>query len=304
MNIEASKKTICIKRIVSQQIKKFELNEDVIIPDIKPDILKSIKENGNVCIYKKEVLDGKIKLDGSVNIYIIYLADSDKDNIRGINTNIDFKEIFDCKEAKSSMCLEEKVNIKSIECKVLNGRKVTLKIEMEAVLVLYINEDISVVNNIENIMDLQKINKNIRINSVIGSNTIKTYAKETIKIDTTDILGEILKLDLNIINKDMKVSYNKVLAKADAEVKIMYLTENNLIKSVEEKIPIMGFIEMPNISENDICEVLYTVKNIITKPNSEEEHSIYVELEMELTCNAFKEEELDILKIYTVQQEI
>lgn len=54
----------------------------------------------------------------------------------------------------------------------------------------------------------------------------KASAKENIVIDDTDNLLEILSLDLNIINKDTKISYNKVLAKADVEVKMLYLTED------------------------------------------------------------------------------
>lgn len=296
MKVEVTKKDICINRVVTQQVNKFNVEEDVIIPDIKPDILKSISESGNICVYKKEVLDGKIKIDGSINIYLIYLADSEKDNIRGINTNIDFKEVFDCKEAKSSMSLEEDIKIKSIQCKVLNGRKISLQVELEASLTLYANDNISIVNNVDNIDDIQKIDKVVNINSVVGNNVAKTYAKETIKIDSGDNLAEILKLDISIINKDTKVSYNKVLAKADAEVKIMYLTEDNRIRNVEEKIPIMGFIEMPDISENDICDVKYTIKNILIKPNSEEEHSIYIELEMEISCSAFKEEGIEVIE--------
>ena len=295
MKIETKKKDICINRIVTQKTEKFDLEEDVIIPDIKPDILKALSESGNVCIFKKEILDGRIKLDGSVNVYLVYLADSEKDNIRGINTNIDFKETFECKEAKKSMDLYEKICIKSIECKVLNGRKISLKVELEVILTLYSNENISIVNNIENVKDIQTRSRDAKINSLVGANTIKTYAKETIKINTEDKLAEILKLDINIVNKDIKISYNKVLAKADAEIKIMYLTEDNRINTVEAMVPVMGFIEMPDISDDNICDVKYTIKNILIKPNPEEEHSIYIELEMEIVCYAFKEEEVRII---------
>lgn len=50
-------------------------------------------------------------------------------------------------------------------------------------------------------------------------------AKETIVIDNTDNLLEILSVELNIKNKDTKISYNKILSKADLEVSILYLTE-------------------------------------------------------------------------------
>lgn len=296
MKIETLKKSICINRIVTQKTERFTLEEDVIIPDIKPDILKPISTSGNVCIYKKEVLDGKVKLEGNVNVYLIYLADSEKDNIRGINTNIDFKEIIECREALDGMSVNEKVKIKSIECKVLNGRKINLKVELEIEITLYANEDLDIVNDVQNIQDIQEIRKNVKFNSVVGSNSTKTYAKETIKIDTGDTFAEILRVDISIINKDNKMSYNKILAKADADVKVMYLTEDNRIRNVEEKIPIMGFVEMQNISEDDICDTKYTIKNIIVKPNSEDDHSIYVEIELDVSCNAIKQEEIEILE--------
>ena len=296
MKIETEKRNICVNRLVLQKTERMVLEEDVIIPDIKPDILKPISSSGNVCISKQEVLEGKIRLEGNVDIYLMYLADSERDNIRGINTNISFKEIIECQAATSKMKVDAKVAIKSIECKVLNGRKVNIRVELEAFVKLYDNEELNIVSNTRNINDIQTIRKNIKLNSVVGSNCTKTYAKETIKIDSADNLAELLRVDLVIINKDVKISYNKVLAKADINVKMIYLTEDNRIRSVEEKIPVMGFIEMMNISEEDICDVRYVIKNILIKPNSEEEHSIYVEIELELMCEAFKEEEIEIIE--------
>jgi hypothetical protein len=296
MNIETTDKKININRMVSTQKKKLLIEEDIIIPDIKPDILKTIGTSGNVCISKKEAQEGRVKLDGYINVNIIYVADSENDNIRGINSNIDFKEIVECKEATSKMNVSENTSIKSIECTILNERKISIKIELMVEIILFNNEEISLVNGIRNISDLQTITNVIKINSMIGANSTKTYAKETVKIDTSDDFVEVLRTGINIINKEVKISYNKILAKAEAEVKFLYLTEDNQIRRVEEKIPVMGFIEMPNISEEDICDTKYTIQNIIIKPNSQEEHSIYVEIELEIMCSAFKEEEIEIIE--------
>ena len=67
----------------------------------------------------------------------------------------------------------------------------------------------------------------------------------------------------------------------------------------------MGFIEMNNISEEDICDTRYVIRNIIIKPNSEEEHSVYVEIELEISCNAFKEEEINMVEdLYSPSREL
>ena len=53
----------------------------------------------------------------------------------------------------------------------------------------------------------------------------------------------------------------------------------------KNRVPLVGFIDMPNIKKKNICETTYTIKNIIIKPNSVEEHSIYIEMEVEISLH-------------------
>ena len=75
----------------------------------------------------------------------------------------------------------------------------------------------------------------MKVNSLVGMGSTRIDAKETIAIDAIDNLAEILKLSMDIGNKDIKMSYNKILTKAEANIKIIYLTEDNRIKKIENK---------------------------------------------------------------------
>ena len=90
----------------------------MIVPDSKPDILNTINTSGNVCIYKKEVMDGKIRIDGNILTYIMYLADGGTDNVRGLNTGLDFSETINVPELEANMSVNLFASIKFIECKV------------------------------------------------------------------------------------------------------------------------------------------------------------------------------------------
>ena len=105
-----------------------------------------------------------------------------------------------------------------------------------------------------------------------------------------------MKAELNITNRDIKISYNKVLAKSELNVKIMYLTDDNRINSVESTIPVMGFIDIENVTEENICNTQYEIKNVVIKPNNTEEHSIYVEAEIEICCEIFKNQEINVIQ--------
>ena len=77
----------------------------------------------------------------------------------------------------------------------------------------------------------------------------------------------LLQAQVCLVDKDIKISYNKVLTKAEAEIKIMYLTEDNRINVVTYKIPVVGFIDIADVSEENICDVNYEIKHIIINPN-------------------------------------
>lgn len=295
MAVETTRDNICVNHIIGQKIENFMVEADSIIPDIKPDIINAISTNGTVCIYKKEINEGKIKIDGAIDTYIMYLADDENNNVRGLNVSLDFTQVIDMERTMPDMNLETNIKLKTIECKVINGRKISVKAFLEANVKVTTKEDIDIINNV-NLKGIQMLNKSLNINSLIGSGCTKTYAKDTLIIDNIDNLSEIMKVDVHISNKDVKVSYNKILAKSDLNVRLLYLTDDNRINSVESTIPVMGFIDMPDVSEENICDTKYEVKNLIVKPNNVEEHSVYLEAEIEIFCEVYKNQEINLIQ--------
>lgn len=296
MAVEASKETLCINQIIGQKTDTAIIEEDFVVPDIKPDILNSINADGTVCIYKKEIMDGKLKVEGCINAYIIYLADDEQTLVRSLNTSLNFSQTIDFAQLRVGMRIESNISIKSIECRVLNGRKINVRAMLDIDLKAYSNENLEFLKEIENIKDVQLLKKDFSINSLLGSENTKVYAKDTVVIDNIDELAEIMKVNIDIRNSEKKVSYNKVLVKADSIVKIMYLTQDGRICVKTCSIPIMGFIDMPDVTDENICEVKYEIKNVLIKPNSIEEHSIYVEIEIEVNCNVYKTENIDMIQ--------
>lgn len=296
MEVDATRQTITVNKLISTKKEMVTIEGDMIVPDVKPDILNTIDTVGNVCIYKKEVLDGKVRFDGSINLNVIYLADTDNDFTRGLTNSLDFTQVIDVDNCRAGMELRNNINIKDIECKVLNGRKINTKVVLEIEVYIYSNEEINILKEINNVEGVQTLNSNMQINNLVGSGCCKALGKDTVCLEQEDNLAEILKTEVKVINNEMKVSYNKVLLKADACVKIMYLTENGDIKVVCSNIPIMGFIDMPNVSENNILNCQYEIKNILVKPNSAEEHSIYVEVEFEICCDASDSVEIESIQ--------
>ncbi len=305
MVVETAKNQIILNQIVGQKKENRQVEADVIVNDIKPDVLNVITTNGVVNIYKKEVMEGKIRVDGTISTYIVYIADDEQAQVRSLNTSLDFTQIIDMENAKEGMDAQVKVAVKSFDTRMMNGRKLNVKANLEISANISSNESFEIVTGIENLNNIQLLNNRQKITSLIGNGTNKTVAKDTIAIDTADDLVEIMKVNFKIVDEETKISYNKVLSKADAMIEIMYLTEDNRINKVTTKIPIMGFVDIQNVAENSECEVQNNLVNLVVKPNSREEHSISIEAEIEIVCFAYETKEIDIIEdVYSITKDI
>lgn len=295
--MELEKNNLSINQIVAQKLDTAVCEGDCIVPDIKPDIFNVITSSGIVNVYRKEIVEGKIKIEGAINTYTMYVAEEEgKKEIRSINYVLDFSKIINIENAQSDMMAEIETTLKNVEAKMINERKINVKVILDFDVKLFNNTSEEFITGILDIKDLQKMENNLLVNSLLGTEKTKAQAKETIAIDSIDNLAEILKVNLDITHRDIKISYNKILAKADTKLKIIYLTDDGRVNTVTATIPIMGFIDMKDISEENICDTQYEIKNMIIKPNNTQEHSIYVEMEIEISVRAYQTKQINVIQ--------
>jgi LysM repeat protein len=283
--------------------KETQIVEDVIVPDVKEDLVSIIDVNGIAYAYKIEKSSGKIKLDGNLECYIVYISSSG--DTRGIGATFNFSNFIESSEIKEEMILKYKIDIQKIEAKILNERKLNLTANISISYELYEKQKIEIYNEFENVEDLQLQSQIQTLNSVVGINVGKAQIKEEIKVPDMDNVAEILKTNIIIKNNETKVSYNKVLAKAEAEIFVMYLTEDNRISTVNITFPIMSFIDLENIKEENYCNIDYQIKNILFKVKSEDTHLIECQIDFELMCEAYEKRDIQIVSdLYSLKNDL
>ena len=294
MVMDVSKEQICINQLLGTEKNVFQVENDIIVNDVKPDVLAIIDTNGILCVNKKEIIDGKVKLDGEIEVFLIYLADGEKSEVRSLKTCLNFSQTLELKDYNENMNVNIKCKLKDLEAKIINGRKINLKATIEVKSSLSSETNMQIVNNLEDLENLEVLKNTKQLVSCIGRGTTKVNAKDTISIDEENQVAEIMNFDIRLLNKDIKTSYNKVLLKGDAVVQILYLTEDNRINKVDTQIPVMGFIDMQDIKEDCIFNEQEELSNLIINQNNLSEHSIAIEAEFTIHIEAFEKKELNI----------
>lgn len=288
------KNTISINKKAAQLQKNVEVKGDIIVPDTKPDIVNIIAINSNPYIYKEYCDDGKYKFDGNVDTHIIYLSDNGE--TKCIQTTLDFMDSIENSNIKGHMSTKYRIEITNVETKILNERKISVAIQLKICFSFFENNEIEYLDDFDTLENVEKLQETVELNTIVASNKIKTSLKEDIGVDDLEEITDILKTEVFVTNIENKISYNKVLSKADVEIKILYMTENQKIKMITATVPIMNFIDMERITDEDICEIDYKVRNMLFKPNSKEMKSIACQIDFEVTCEVSKTKTINIVQ--------
>ena len=127
MAIDIEKSNLNINNIVANKHEKGVIDGDCIVPDVKPDILEIVSSSGIINIYKKEVSEGKVRIDGCISTFILYVGEeNDARSTRSINHTLDFSQIISVDNVTSDMNSIIEMNLENIECKIVNERKVKI----------------------------------------------------------------------------------------------------------------------------------------------------------------------------------
>ncbi|MBQ9313503.1 MAG: DUF3794 domain-containing protein [Clostridia bacterium] len=297
MSAETINETVKVCKYLGAERKVKTVEGDVVLPDIKPDILSVVRMKGRVCINSVKAEDNKVNIDGTISFNVVYIADDEMNSQRGVNYELNFNEAINFSGVTPNSIIRLKYDVGNIEYKVMNGRKIDIKVPVVFHVKAFNNCDISIVRGItdDDDMEVQKINCNVCSEVTMGNAQIEL--KENVQLnDNNSPIGEILDCDLSIVNKEYKISYNKILAKADAIVKIVYTAdnENQDVEFFETSLPLMGIIDMDGVNDTQKIKLDYMLKSFWVKPVYQDLQANCISIEILADVNAFVYEKNDI----------
>ena len=145
---------ITINKKVVEKTKMVEVTGDIIVPDIKPDIVNIINTNGNAYIYKEDISLGRLRLDGNIDTYVVYLSDNGE--TRSMQTTMSFIESIEDSVIKEEMFSKCKITIENIDTKVLNERKISIRANLKIKTEFFEKTEIEIFENLEENNEIEK----------------------------------------------------------------------------------------------------------------------------------------------------
>ncbi len=306
MALELAKEYITINKILGGNLSQALVEGDIIVPDIKPDILKILQVDGTSMINSYEIQQNKLIVNGSVNFKILYTPDEADLIIKSINVNTSFIHQIDMQMDDEDIKAKLHSDIEHIEFKVINARKVNVKAVVGVECQLISTKEIQMITDISSTEDREEDIQILRRN-IIANNLVVEKDEEFIIRDEIEVpvgkppIKDLLKLDIKVTSKDTKVINDKVVIKGTLNISTLYIGEmdDDRINFMEHEILFTEVLDMQGAEEGMHCELDYSIQDMYydIKEDLDGDNRI---IEMEITLNSetkiSKEQSIDIVE--------
>ncbi|MCX7749843.1 MAG: DUF3794 domain-containing protein [Clostridia bacterium] len=263
MSLELVKEAIKLNRVVGEDSAQTIVENDIIVPDINPDIGRILLFDGEVVVNRTETAKDRVTVDGTILYKILYLSDPDQ-LVKSVNTSSNFSYDLDIQNAGSGMRSTAKCEIEHINFNILNGRKVNAKVILRISGKVTEEAEYGIISDLNGEGEVQVLRDNILINAYIGSSDALITVSDKLEIPAgKPTIREILRNDVKIAEKDFKLADDKLVVKGEINISTLYIgdDEERSLQYMEGGIPFSQSFDLPGIQEDSMCEVEFRIED-------------------------------------------
>lgn len=258
--MQVKKQDINVGKAIFEGDIKSGAEGSIIVPDVKPDILKVLQVDAETFLTEKTIDNGKLVLKGKVNVNVLYVPESDSECIQCIKGCFEFCETVKRSELEPDMQLVACADAQRVGYKLINSRKIGIEAQIVISVQVTAEEKCTFVSEIEDEGAEMKC-ENVCIN---GSGN---YREFTFKLDeTVDFPGtkpcaaEILRSNISVYEKEYRALAGKMVVKGRACVSVLYLSEAAGCEHMDFELPFTEVLDMEGLTEACECDVTFMVE--------------------------------------------
>lgn len=309
--MELLKRNIHMDRTRAEAVTQFTLEDDVNVPENKPDISHLNLEKGEILIDEIKPAVDSVIVRGRLSYVVLYhtmeegcslvvlegrIPFEEKMNLQGVTPTDNVLIDGEVEDLTAGMINSRKLNIQSL---ITLTAKVEELYDEEAPIALHGDEKVEYRRRPMNVAQI-----------VICKNDIFRLKEEVSLPSNYPNIFQILWDNISLSEVEFKVTEEKLTVSGDVRLFILYEGEgeDHPIRSFETAIPFSGVLDCHGCREGMLPDIQYRLgqKELSVRPDFDgEERSIGMELVLDMGIRVYEEENLEIISdIYGVSKEI
>lgn len=309
--MELIKKNIHMNKIKCKSSLQVTFDDDFNVPDMKPDISKLIKSQGDIKFTDQKISNGKLFVTGTLNFSVLYCSDETARPVNCLTGQIPFEETINLTDSCNQDTANIKFEMEDLTASIINSRKLSIKALVRLCVTVEDLYDEESAVSIDAEPDVQSLTKNIDVtNLAVNKKDSYRFRDEIVLPSGKGCINDILYSNVELKNVDVRLLTDKFLAKGELSVFLLYTSdgENNPMEYYETELPFSSTIDCNGCNEDMTPNITLDLvgKNVSVKPDSEgEERIVDLEAILELAIKIYEETQMQVLQdIYSPIREL
>lgn len=309
--MEILKKNIRMSRQKSQAMNQVTLEEDMNVPDSRPDASGVIQHSGKIKVEDSKILENQIMASGYLEVQILYLSDGEEHQVHRLVTRLPFTEKLNLEGAEPGDNISLKWEIEDIRVHLINSRKISIQalVTFEAsVEELY---DTQAAVEVQGMKELSVKTKELHPLSMAVQKKDIFRVKEEISVASNKPnIGEILWDSVQLRASDVKLNDGMLDIRGELFVFVLYAAddESGTKQWLEAVVPFQGQLECGSCKAGMISDIEVTLaeSNLEVRPDYDgEERVVQLDAVLELDIRLYDEDTVSILEdVYSPSKEL
>ena len=244
LELELTKTEIHYDGLVHDLTGSREETLEMIVPDVCPDMLRVADTCGFCCLSRRELTDSGALLAGKVDITILYLPE-EGEGLCHLETEIPFQHRYECGQIGEGGHILAAAEITLAETRILNPRKVLLRVELREQVQIYEPGTLSLCSGLEEAQPfgLQQMisHHQASVSLTPGEKTFPFEEELTLPGGHTAV--EILRLQPAVSCHESRVIGSKLVLKGSVLLHMLFRGEDGGVYTADYDLPFSQMLE-------------------------------------------------------------
>lgn len=304
--MELRTQTLKQNTIKSKAFTQVTIDDDCIVRDSKPDIIKIIHTKGTVAFEETKVSNQTVWITGKLTFTVLYRSDGNG-KLETLTDSVNFGEKIFMDEVEELDSVKLTGKLEDLTISAINSRKLAVRAVLGIQAVSEQMEEQELVSEVIAGEDVQQKSTRRPMLLLVTSkrDILRTHHELTLPGASPNI-GKIIYYHIDIRNKEISLANNRVQLHAEAFVNVLYNSMEGQMEWYETMIPISESMECGT----DVSQPLYWILVTPTETDLEaaedydgEMRTFQMDVVFDVDIKVWKEEEVMVLSdLYSLKE--
>lgn len=307
--LELEKVEIKKIREKSREFSQITLDDDYIVKDNKPDVVKIIHTRGNLVFEEAKISNQAVWITGKLEFSVLYRSDDEYNKLEVLNGSIPFQEKMLMDGVDDLEPVKLQAHMEDLSVGLINSRKLAIRAVINLWAVAEENSKDELTTGVLTGEPYEQKIEDKEILKLLLSKKDLLRIRNEIKLpNSKPNIRKLLWYDIDIRNVESNLVNGKVHIQGDAYIGVLYQgEEDDQIQWFENTMAFSGEVDADDVvSDIFWVQLLPELMEIEVRSDYDGESRILgVELSFEVDFKIWKEENVEILEdIYALEKEV